>query len=156
MWVRPHLPAMRRYAVLIGTKRDRDDVVQDALERAWRRWETYRADRGSARTWLLAIVADQSRRRRLRAPRLQLVELDAGLPAAQVGVSPAERIDVQAAITRLPRRQRQAVLLFYFVDLSVAETAAAMGCAEGTVKSALSDARARLGLLLGGTDERYR
>jgi RNA polymerase sigma-70 factor (ECF subfamily) len=48
----------------------------------------------------------------------------------------------------LSARQRLAVDCFYFADLSVADTAAVMGCSEGTVKSTLSDARARLRSLL--------
>ncbi|TMK55831.1 MAG: RNA polymerase sigma factor, partial [Actinobacteria bacterium] len=49
----------------------------------------------------------------------------------------------------LPPRQRLAVELHYFVDLDVAETAAVMKCAEGTVKSTLADARERLRSILG-------
>ena len=59
-----------------------------------------------------------------------------------------DRVDVEAAVARLAKRQRLAVDCLYFVGLSVAETAAVMGCSEGTVKSTLSDARKRLRLLL--------
>jgi RNA polymerase sigma-70 factor (ECF subfamily) len=57
-------------------------------------------------------------------------------------------IDVRAAVARLTRRERLAVDCFYFADLSIAETAAVMGCSEGTVKSTLSSARERLRGLL--------
>jgi RNA polymerase sigma-70 factor (ECF subfamily) len=60
----------------------------------------------------------------------------------------AGRVDVERALGRLTRRQRLAVGCVYFVGLSIAETAAVMGCAEGTVKSTLADARARLRTLL--------
>jgi RNA polymerase sigma-70 factor (ECF subfamily) len=63
-----------------------------------------------------------------------------------------DRLDVEFAVSKLPARQRLAVDCFYFVGLSVAETAVVMGCAEGTVKSTLSDARARLQRILEGTD----
>jgi RNA polymerase sigma-70 factor (ECF subfamily) len=63
-----------------------------------------------------------------------------------------DRLDVEFAVAKLPARQRLAVDCFYFVGLSVAETAVVMGCAEGTVKSTLSDARARLQRILEGTD----
>jgi RNA polymerase sigma factor (sigma-70 family) len=56
--------------------------------------------------------------------------------------------DLETAIGRLSGRQRLAVDCHYFVGLSVAETAAVMGCAEGTVKSTLNDARLRLRRLL--------
>ena len=62
--------------------------------------------------------------------------------------SAEERLDVEYAVARLAPRQRLAVDCFYFVGLSVAETAAVMQCSEGTVKSTLSDARHRLRPLL--------
>ena len=68
------------------------------------------------------------------------------------GRSPDDRVDVEAAVARLPRRQKLAVDCFYFIGLSVAETAAVMGCSGGTVKSTLSDARKRLRLLLEVND----
>lgn len=61
---------------------------------------------------------------------------------------PEERLDLEAALRRLSARQRLAVDCFYFVGLSVAETASVMHCAEGTVKSCLADARGRLRELL--------
>ena len=57
-------------------------------------------------------------------------------------------IDVEFAVATLPPRQRLAIDCYYFVGLSVIETAAVMGCSEGTVKSTLSDARHRLRPLL--------
>jgi RNA polymerase sigma-70 factor (ECF subfamily) len=53
-------------------------------------------------------------------------------------------LDVERAVRALPRRQRLAVELHYFVGLTTAQAAAVMGCAEGTVKSCLFDARAGL------------
>ena len=58
-------------------------------------------------------------------------------------------MDVAAALARLSTRQREAVDLHYYAGLSVADTATVMGCSAGTVKSTLSDARARLRILLG-------
>jgi DNA-directed RNA polymerase specialized sigma24 family protein len=56
--------------------------------------------------------------------------------------------DLDRAVASLPPRQRLAVDCFYYAGLSVAETAVVMGCSEGTVKSTLFDARARLRPLL--------
>jgi RNA polymerase sigma factor (sigma-70 family) len=142
-WVEPELPKMSRLAARLAPDADRDDVVQEALVRAWRKRGQYDQRRGTAATWLLAITADQARRaRRRRRPSALVGEI--GVPSR----SPDDRVDVEAAVARLPRRQTLAVDCFYFVDLSVAETAAVMGCSEGTVKSTLSDARKRLRLLL--------
>ena len=57
-------------------------------------------------------------------------------------------VALEQAVSRLSRRQREAVGLHYYAGLSVAETAAVMRCSAGTVKSTLSDARARLRDLL--------
>ncbi|HEX2895758.1 MAG TPA: sigma-70 family RNA polymerase sigma factor [Marmoricola sp.] len=147
-WVEPHLPAMTRFAGRLVAGADRDDLVQDALVRAWRRWPTYDAGRGAPLPWLLAIVADQGRRGRLRS-RPATVPLPAHDGAVQL--TPAD-LDLERAIAALPPRQRTAVDLYYFVDLDVATVAAVMGCAPGTVKATLSQARARLRELVGDLD----
>ena len=146
-WVEPELSKMSRLAARLAPDADRDDVVQEALVRAWRKRDQYDPGRGTAATWLLAITADQARRaRRRRRPYALLGEIS--VPNRW----PDDRVDVEAAVARLPTRQKLAVDCFYFVDLSVAETAAVMGCSEGTVKSTLSDARKRLRALLEVTD----
>ena len=141
-WVRPHLPAMSRLAARLAPGADRDDVVQEALVRAWTKRSQWDPDRGSAAGWLLAITADQARRARRRsaAPRGHLV-----------AVPPPDehhRLDLDRALDRLTARQRLAVDCFYYAGLSIAETAQVMACAEGTVKSTLADARAKLRPLL--------
>jgi RNA polymerase sigma-70 factor (ECF subfamily) len=142
-WVRPHLAAMARLAARLAPGAERDDIVQEALARAWRKRHQYDASRGTPAAWLLAITADQARRaRRRRRPLLPFIEVPARVRSTE------ERVDVEYAVARLAPRQRLAVDCFYFVGLSVAETAAVMGCSEGTVKSTLSDARLRLRPLL--------
>lgn len=142
-WVEPELSKMSRLAARLAPDADRDDVVQEALIRAWQKRDQYDESRGTAAVWLLAITADQARRaRRRRRPFALVAEIT--VP----GRSPDERLDVEAAVARLPGRQKLAVDCFYFVGLSVAETSAVMRCSEGTVKSTLSDARKRLRLLL--------
>ena len=56
LWVQPHLTAMTRYAGRQVAPGDRDDVVQEALIRAWQRWSTYDETRGTPVAWLLAIL----------------------------------------------------------------------------------------------------
>lgn len=142
-WVRPHVPAMARLAARLAPTGDRDDIVQEALTRAWQKRDQFDARRGAPGAWLLAITADRARQARRRPS-------DAWLPAEVVGRvrSPDDRLDIEYAISRLPPRQRLAIDCFYFVGLSVADTAVVMGCSEGTVKSTLSDARTRLKPLL--------
>ena len=62
---------------------------------------------------------------------------------------PSLRPAVMQALAQLPPRQRAVIVLRYYDDLSVADTATALGCAEGTVKSQTSDALAALRRLLG-------
>lgn len=144
-WVTPHLPAMAALAARLAPH-DRDDVVQEALLRAWRRRSTYDERRGSPRAWLLAIVADRARKSRSRRPAL--VDVD------QPVIDTHSDIDLERALAQLGARQQLAVALFYFAGLSVQEAATVMGCTAGTVKSTLYDARKRLGDLLEVHDER--
>ncbi|MEU4394705.1 RNA polymerase sigma factor [Kribbella sp. NPDC023855] len=128
-----------------GAPPPRDDIVQEALTRAWLKRDQYDGSRGTASAWLLAITADQARKavRRLR-PVAELTDHDQPVRRADVEA----RVDVDQALAELSPRQRLAVDCYYFADLSIADTAAVMDCSEGTVKSTLSDARARLRSLL--------
>ena len=151
-WVRPHLSRLAHLVARLAPGADRDDVVQDALARAWAKRHQYDGRRGTPATWLLAIAADQASKARRRGWRIPLPARDDGDvvadgPAAP-GVDTAGRVDVERALVRLSRRQRLAVECVYFVGLTVAETAAVMGCSEGTVKSTLADARTKLRVLL--------
>jgi RNA polymerase sigma-70 factor (ECF subfamily) len=146
-WVEPHLVVMAHIAARLAGEADRDDIVQDAIIRAWKKRHQYTPARGPARSWLIAITADQARRaRRRRRNSVPLIE-DAGPVRSLDG-----RIDLLSAVARLAPRQRLAVDTFYFAGLSVAETALVMACAEGTVKSTLSDARKQLRVFLGDDD----
>ena len=148
-WVAPHLPALSRYAHRLVPAAAADDVVQEALVRAWSRRATYDPARGSAAPWLLAIVADQARRHRTRGPRPTTLLADDALTEG-----PTEPdVDLERAVARLPHRQRQAVDLYYFVSLDIASVAQTMGCAPGTVQATLHQARARLRELLGDSDD---
>jgi DNA-directed RNA polymerase specialized sigma24 family protein len=142
-WVGPHLGAMGHLAARLVGPVEWDDVVQEALSRAWRKRELFDATRGSARSWLLAIVADRARRFRLRRPR-SVVVMNGQVMAGPDGVM----VDLERAVAKLPPRMRLAVDCVYFVDLTIAETATVMGVSEGTVKSTLSDARDRLRVML--------
>ena len=146
-WLRPHWPAMARFARRLSSPDDWEDVLQEALAAGWRKRQQYDPAKGSVQSWLLAIVADQAakRRRRLR-PVPEAVQ-----PIAHR--EPAVALDLDRAIRCLTPRQQVVINLYYYLGLPVAEAAVVMGCTEGTVKSTLSDARSRLRELLG---EDYR
>jgi RNA polymerase sigma factor (sigma-70 family) len=147
-WVSPHLLLIAHLAGRLAPADERDDVVQNALTRAWLMRARFDPGRGTPAAWLLAITADQARQaNRRRRP----AALFGDVPTNVMPVD--ERIDIERAVASLPARQRLAVDCFYFAGLSVADTSAVMGCSEGTVKSTLFDARERLRPLLEGTDD---
>lgn len=141
-WVSPHLQRMALVAARLAPPGERDDVVQEALARAWVKRQQFDPERGTAGAWLSAVTADQARkwRRRLRHPLFN--------SRPDSGDERESLIDLNDALRRLTDRQRLMIDLYYYVGLSVSEVAVAMRCAPGTVKSTLSDARAKLSGLL--------
>ncbi|MFT3888361.1 MAG: RNA polymerase sigma factor [Arachnia sp.] len=148
-WLEPHWPAMA--ALAARSSNDPDDILQEALAAAWRKRAQFDPARGTARTWLLAITADQRWKAGRSAARLFAHRTTAPpqWAAAPMAALDGVHLDVERAVRQLPTRQRLAVDLYYFLGLTVAEAAGVMRCAEGTVKSTLSDARRRLRDLLG-------
>ena len=153
------MPRLRRLAYAWCRDWHRgDDLVQDALERVYAAWPRVRRDGepfAYARTTMLRRLISEERRPWRRREVGGLVA-GPGDPAAHVG-DPALGVDLLAALAVLPARQRAVVLLRYVEDLSVAETAEALNCSEGTVKSQAHHARATLQAHLGGAyrgDER--
>src|SRR5690606_20763311 len=101
-WVRPHLSRLANLVARLAPGVDRDDVVQDALARAWAKRRQYDGRRGTPATWLLAIAADQAIKARRRAWRFSVPAADeagvvADAPAAP-GVDTAGRVDVERAL----------------------------------------------------------
>jgi RNA polymerase sigma-70 factor (ECF subfamily) len=148
-WVRPHWSYMDRLALRLVGGSAAEDVVQEALAAAWRSWRRFDPGRGSARAWLLAIVANKARDHMHRSSARP------ELPDEQVatGSQPDAAIDLSSALAQLTERRRTAVALHYYLGLSVEECAEVMDCSAGTVKSTLSDARGQLRNILG---EEYR
>lgn len=156
-WVRPHWPAMARLAARYS--RDADDILQDALVVAWRKRVQFDPARGTARTWLLAITADQRSkawRRTVRTLSRPWADPETGRTLSESvrdltfdAASPELRLDLRRAISRLPAKQALAVDLHYYLGLGIADVATVMRCPEGTVKSHLSRARDRLRTQLG-------
>jgi RNA polymerase sigma-70 factor (sigma-E family) len=127
-------PALRRTAFLLcGDWHQADDLVQTALVKLYVAWPRVRGD-GPPDAYLHRILVrcflDERRRPWRRESPVALVE-DVGL-TPQAG---DDLLDLRSGLARLPKRQRATLLLRFWLDLSVAQTADALGCSEGTVKS---------------------
>jgi RNA polymerase sigma-70 factor (ECF subfamily) len=144
VFVTPHLPILRAIAAREVGVSDADDVVQEALLRAWRRWETFDPERGTAKSWLSAVVLDQVRQRHRRGLRRHLRPSVGEVRSLVVEGPSGTRVDVERAIVHLPRRQRQVIVLHYLAELTIDEVAAVLRISAGSVKRHLFDARSKL------------
>jgi RNA polymerase sigma-70 factor (sigma-E family) len=129
-----------------------EDLVQECLLRVARRWPRVRAmdhPRAYARTVLVNLALDEGRRRSRHLAELHgdgrhRVEDHEDDRAVRVLGRVEASADLTPALAALPTRQRVALVLRYFDDLTEAQTAEAMGCSVGTVKSTTSRALERL------------
>ncbi|HLS40929.1 MAG TPA: RNA polymerase sigma factor SigM [Ornithinicoccus sp.] len=140
----------RMWAVALRTTRDPEmaaDAVQDGFLNAFRRADSFRGD-AAVTTWLHRIVVnaclDRLRRRR---PTSDLDDLDPADPRDHHR-SVEVRMDVRDALDRLPEGQRLALVLVDMHGLSVAEAAAVLEVAEGTIKSRCARGRAAMAEML--------
>ncbi|GAA4434416.1 SigE family RNA polymerase sigma factor [Actinokineospora soli] len=130
--------AMRGTAFLLcGDWHRAEDLVQTAFVRLYRVWHRVSGrDRldGYTRQIVVRVFLDESRRGFFRRERVTDAPPEGSGPAA----GPEDRLVLMAALARVPARQRTVLVLRFWEDLSVEETAAAMGCSVGTVKSQTS------------------
>ena len=149
--------AFRTAWVITGSAADAEEAAQDAFVKAHRALGRFR-EGAPFRPWLLAIVANEARTRVRSAGRrgklvLRVAEErrpDDAVPSPEAALLDSERRDeLLAAIERLPDQARDAIACRYLLELSEDETAAALGCAHGTVKSRVSRALERLRAELG-------
>src|SRR5687767_11385699 len=106
-WIRPHLRTLANLVARLAPGADRDDVVQDALARAWAKRRQFDPARGTPGAWLCAIAADQALKARRRSrPTLPLAATPVDTPAVE---GTAALVDLERALARLSRRQRLAV-----------------------------------------------
>ncbi len=142
--------ALHRTAYLLcGDWHLADDLVQETLLKAYRHWSrVQRADNADAyvRRILVNVANSQWRRHRTGSIRVELDRHEPVVPDAADAV--AARVDLMEALLSLPARQRATVVLRFLEGLSERETAAALRCSTGTVKSQTSRALSTLRVLL--------
>ena len=143
------LRLIRLAYLMLGDRASAEDVVQEAFCGLYRRWSRL-ADSGSAVSYLRSCVLNgcRSQLRRRARPPAQPAEQPPPVSAESAVLASEERAAVLRALRRLPARQREAVLLRYYLDLSAQEAADAMGVGPSTVRSATHRALGTLGDLL--------
>jgi RNA polymerase sigma-70 factor (sigma-E family) len=144
-------PELVRMAGLLGAD-DPEDIAQEAFARLLRSHGSLRdADAALAYVRVTVCNLTRNRQRHLRVARLR-APTPAALDVAsseQAALAREEHREVLAALAALPARRREAIVLRYWLGLSEAEIATAMGISAGTVKSQLSRGLAALGRALG-------
>jgi len=137
------------YLLCGGDRGAAEDLLQDVLERMYPRWQRIRGEpEAYARA---AMVNGAANRWRLKSRRVHEAPLDAA--ASEGTASPerevADRDLIVRALAALPAKTRAVLVLRFFDDLSEAQTAAALGCSVGTIKSQTSRGISKLRELLG-------
>ena len=141
---REHVRLVGLLALYTGDRPVAEDLAQEALLRLHDRWDQVRA-MPSPRAWLSAVAINLARswwRRRYAEQRAY--RRHGAAPVSEPAAEPADVLAVRRAVAALPLRQRAALVLRYYGGLSLGETAAALRCADGTVKSLTHKAIARL------------
>ena len=161
------LGLVRLAVVMTGDRGAAEDIVQDAFLGLYRRWDQL-GNMSAPLAYVRVSVVNGCRTALRRRSRLrpwsgagagdgvdEVAEAAGfGAPAGLAESAEAsvlqseEQRTVAAALWKLPRRQREAVVLRYYLDLSVEETAQVMGVSRGTVKSATHRALAAVGRIL--------
>lgn len=143
-WVRDHYRFLLRSAwALTGNRAIAEEVVQDCFELAWSHMDQLR-DHALARPWLFRILRREALRNLIPSSRPVPEPYDEALDqrTGKDTVGAAEqRMDILGALQALPAIHREALTLFYFEDMPVAEMALALDVAPGTVLSRLNRAR---------------
>ena len=144
-----YIPNLRRYArALVGDRDAADDLVQDTLERAVRKFHLWRP--GDLRAWLFSLMhnvfVNQLKSRRILPEGEPVEEIAAPIPTANGD----DISDLKRALRGLAPEQREVLLLVALEDMSYAEVSRALGIPMGTVMSRLSRGRERLRKLMDG------
>ncbi len=151
-WATENRPNLLRTATLLsaGDRHIAEDVVQVTLTKIYLSWDRFRRTEQQpayARRVLVNAFTDE-----MRATRRKVEDLRAELPERAAPAPDRDTAELlYSALRELPAGMRSMVVLRYFHDLSVAETARAMRCTQGTVKSQTARAMTKLRVTLGAT-----
>jgi RNA polymerase sigma-70 factor (sigma-E family) len=126
---------------LLGDRTEAEDVAQEACARTYSKWGSVR---DHAEPWCVRVASNLALD--LLRARTRAIKRNERIKANEIVMTPKvdERLDLYAALEKLPRRQRETVVLRYLGDLSEAQTADLIGCSVGSVKTHASRGLAAL------------
>jgi len=145
-------------ASLTKDRYEQEDLVMRTLERAMSHFAEFDAEKGSLTTWMSTILrnlyASDHRGKARNAVEIADPERISGeLSPSDNGtleeiLANSDRDEIRKAVNRLRPEEREAIVMFYFLDLPIARMAKILACPVGTVKSRLARGRAALGEIL--------
>ncbi len=137
--------AFRLAMTMLNDRTAAEDAVQEAALKAWRKLDRFRSG-AELRPWFLAIVANECRTsRRIRWWKvLRFSDLATFPSQATSDLGWAERMDLDAALDRLPRHHLLALTLYYHLDLPIEEVARVLTCSPGAARQRVHRALAAL------------
>jgi RNA polymerase sigma-70 factor (ECF subfamily) len=148
-----HIPRLRRYArALTGDRGRADDLVQDTLERALKKFHLWQQG-SDLRAWMFTIMHNVYINQVRAGSAAVVTALDDEISQPAIRATQSDRLeilDLQVALLRLPEEQREVLLLIGLEQMTYDEAAGVLGIPIGTVMSRLSRARERLRALLAG------
>jgi RNA polymerase sigma-70 factor (sigma-E family) len=153
-FVRGRSSALLRTAVLlVGDLHQAEDLVQESLWRTHRHWRTAAASPDAYARRVLVNLTHDRHRRRIR--RVAETSLEPELHAVSVDEVTAllARDELVSALRQLAPRQRATLVLRFWEDLSIEDTATILGCSRGTVKSNTSKGLERVRALLAAVPD---
>lgn len=147
-----HIPRLRRYArALLGERYAADDLVQDTLERAWKKFHLWRPG-SDLRAWLFSIMHNVFVNQ-VRTKRSDMERTVEEMPVVAVRATQSDALevaDVDRALRALSDDQREVMILVAIEEMTYEEVSRTLGIPIGTVMSRLSRARERMRRLIAG------
>jgi RNA polymerase sigma-70 factor, ECF subfamily len=145
------IPQLRRFALSLSGAQQADDLVQQTLLLACDKIRLFDA-RSEMLPWLITILCNQFYSEH-RKRRREIEDVDGAyaemLTTAPTQIAHVEHADLRAALLKLPKEMREALIAVGYSGLSYPEAAQASDCPVGTIRSRVHRARERLGALLG-------
>ncbi len=142
------LPAFKLAMVSLRSREDAEDAVQEAATKAWRKLGQFRGEEPAFRAWFLSIVFNQCRMAKrtrwwsvLRMPELPP---EHGGLAASTEEAAVTGADLSRALADLEPDERQALFLYFYLDLSIEEVGRVLGVSAGGAKSRIYRATRRM------------